>query len=245
MSNYVYAGQAFYHTLVALKGYYREMALDAEVQLDENLVKISPVYAGVVVSPLTTASGIVPMIAPYGGPINGPGQLKVNLGATANTFPLYLYSRPTDPDVYNPGVLPGYGYNGQPPSGSGLPVRPPEHVPVLPRVTGQNLVALAATGSYELETTEFVFDAGNPYLPGQPLRSIYKATADNPLCGQITNRGVTAVTSTSVTYAAFNWGSGAFNTWDTIVGFVSRGVYTNANRQRALAFWSHYIPGGR
>jgi hypothetical protein len=82
---------------------------------------------------------------------------------------------------------------------------------------------LVATGAYELETTEF--DTNQTYLPNQPLRAIANdsdATAGTG-GGCLTNQGV-------------NVGTNAF------VGVVSRGVYTNAYGQSALAFWPVYAP---
>ena len=82
---------------------------------------------------------------------------------------------------------------------------------------------LVATGGYELETTEF--DTAQTYLPNQPLRAIADDTDDTDGTGGgcLTNQG-------------FTFGTTAY------VGVVSRGVYTNAYGQQALAFWPVYAP---
>ncbi len=87
---------------------------------------------------------------------------------------------------------------------------------------------LVATGAYELETTEF--DQSQVYLPNQPLRAVAADTNATPQTGGgcLTNQG----TFLGNTLASNN----------AIVGVVSRGVYTNAYGQTALAFWPVYVP---
>lgn len=79
---------------------------------------------------------------------------------------------------------------------------------------------LVATGAYELETTEY--DTEETYSPNDPLR----AQADD------TDEDVGGV----LTKAGFTFGTNAY------VGVVSRGTYTNAYGQTALAFWPVYEP---
>lgn len=81
---------------------------------------------------------------------------------------------------------------------------------------------LVATGAYELETTEF--DTAQTYTANQPLRAVAADTdASATGGGTLTNQG-------------FTFGTNAY------VGVVSRGVYTNAYGQSALAFWPVYSP---
>jgi hypothetical protein len=82
---------------------------------------------------------------------------------------------------------------------------------------------LVAKGAYELETTEF--ETGQTYLPNQPLRAISDDTNSTAGTGGgcLTNQGFTFATN-------------------AFVGVVSRGKYTNAYGQTALAFWPVYQP---
>lgn len=83
---------------------------------------------------------------------------------------------------------------------------------------------LVATGAYELETTEY--DTGQDYSPNDLLKANVDDADDTPETGGgcLTNDGV-------VVYV------------DAVVGVVSRGTYTNAYGQSALAFWPVYLPG--
>jgi len=228
---YTYPGQAYDHTLLALKGWYREMALDAEVAIGSN-VNLNSTSAPVTMGLVVHAVSVNAALSPYGESITGPGTYVVEMGCKkGHGMPMYLWSSPQDPDVSNPGVIagdPAYGVTS----------RPPEFVSILPRITGQNLVALVASGGYELEDTEY--DTAQSYNIGDPLRAVSSNTDANG--GKLTNQGAT---SDAFTTATFLYGDPTLSAWDTIVGVTSRGVYTNANRRTAIAFWSTWIPGTR
>lgn len=226
-SNYVYPGQAYAHTLTALKGWYEYGALDVEIAIGSN------VNIGSVGTP--PASGLVLHGVSvnantdfYGGQINGPGTVVAEMGCGAvHGLPYYLWPGANDPDVSNPGVPPGVAVYGDTTYG------PPDQVPALPSATNQNMVALVATGGYELETTEF--DTAQTYTPGLYLRAVTSNTLAN--AGKITNqRGATV---------NFNSDGAVVLGTDTVVGIVSRGTYVNANRKSALSFHSFFYPGTR
>ena len=226
-SNYVYPGQAYAHTLTALKGWYEYGALDAEVAIGSN-VNIgsvgTPPASGLVLHAVSTNANV----DFYGGPINGPGTFVVEMGCGASQgLPFYLWPGANDPDVSNPGVPPGTAVAGDASYG------PPDQVPVLPSATNQNMVALVSTGGYELETTEF--DTAQTYVTNQFLRAVTSNTDAN--AGKVTNQRATT--------AAFNSAGLVVVGTDTIVGIVSRGTYTNANRKNALAFYSWFNIGTR
>jgi len=228
---YVNPGQAYDHTLTALKGWFKEMALDAAVTIGSN-VNIgsigSPVVPGLVVHPVSTVSAL----SPYGEGIDGPKTFTVEMGASGVTMPMYVYSSSTDPDVSNPGAIPGVPVYGN-------TTYPDVYLSVLPLVGGSNLVALVAEGGYELESTEY--DTAQVYVTGQALRCVTSNTDAN--AGKLTNqRGTTAAFNSA---GLLQVGDPTIAAWDTIVGIVSGGAYTNANRRTALAFWSKYVPGTR
>jgi hypothetical protein len=75
---------------------------------------------------------------------------------------------------------------------------------------------LVATGSYELQTTEF--EAGQTYNPNTPLTAVEAAGDDK---GKIT--------------------PGAFYT-DTVCGVVSDGQSVNAHKRAVVSFWSYFLP---
>lgn len=230
---YSFPGQAYDRTLTALKGWYREMALDAEVAIGSNVNIGStnePVTPGLVVHVVSWTAAL----SPYGEAIDGPGTYVVELGAIGigHGMPMYLMSNPTDPDVSNPGV----------PSGTpvyGNTAYPDPYIPVLPKASGQNLVALVASGGYEVESTEY--DTAQTYTAGNPLRAVSSNTNANG--GKVTNQGATSNAFTSST--AFVHGDPGVAAWDTIVGVVSRGEYTNANRRPVLGYYTWWSPGTR
>lgn len=84
---------------------------------------------------------------------------------------------------------------------------------------GPTVMALAGTGAFELETTEFI--AGN-YLPNQPLRS-----------GTAASSGVNAgkVVQAHGYYI------------EDVCGVVSAvGPLTNPHRKQVVRFWSYFLP---
>ena len=230
---YTYPGQAFDHTLQTLKGWYRESSLDAEVAISSNVNINStnePVYPGMVVHPVSVNAAI----APYGtGGGTGPGTFVVEMGCgTGMGMPMWLWSGANDPDVSNPGVIPGDPVYG-------TTARPPQFISVLPRVTNQNLVALVSSGGYEVETTEY--DSAQTYAPGEGLRTVTSNTNAN--AGRVTNQRASSVGFVST--GATQYGDPTASAADTIVGIVSRGEYTNPNLVTSLACWTWYIPGTR
>jgi len=234
---YSYPGQAFYHTLTALKGWYKQSALDAEVALSSNVnigSNNSPAVQGLVVhSTSWTANS-----DPYGGTMNGPGTLVVEMGCGSGHGPaMYLWTPPTDPDAYNPGVPAGVAAGGTTDNVADyFPVFPPIGSP---STFVPNLTALVSLGGYEVETTEY--DTAQTFLSGQGLRSVTSNTDAD--AGKVTNqRGTTAAFNSA---GVCQFGDPTLSAWDTIVGFVSRGTYVNANKRNALAYWTAFIPGTR
>ena len=82
---------------------------------------------------------------------------------------------------------------------------------------------LVASGSYELETTEF--DTAQTYLPNEPLR----AGTD----GKLTNQSV----------VLFSQNDSPQTSSTAVVGIVSRGKRTNAYGKSVLTFWTVWAPG--
>lgn len=80
--------------------------------------------------------------------------------------------------------------------------------------TNKGIVGLVATGSYELQTTQFV--DSDTYAPNTPLTG---ATGDD--LGKVEE--------------------GEFYT-DTICGIVSDGAVENANGVDVVSFWTYFLP---
>lgn len=227
-SSYTYPGQAYAHTLKALKGWYSEIALDAEVKPTTN-VNInsdhSPMVSGLCVHP----TGANANSDPYGGTTTGPGTFAVEMGCSGAGMPLFLWPGQNDPDISNPGVPAGTSAFGDSTYG------PPDYLSVFPGQSGtENMMALVAKGPYELETTEF--DTDQTYTPGQFLRAVTSNTLAT--AGKLTNQNASGGAGFASS-AAFSPGT------DTVVGIVSRGKYVNANKKQSLAFWPHYAYGTR
>lgn len=85
-------------------------------------------------------------------------------------------------------------------------------------LSGGNLMALVATGGYELETTEFT---GVSFVPNAPLTSEEVVAAD-----------IGKLKVTTIDHAT-----------DMIVGVVSdSGPITNENAKNVIRFWPVYMP---
>lgn len=227
-SNYTYPGQSYAHTLTALKGWYRETALDAEVKPTTNVNIGSaglPLQSGLTVH----AVGVGTYTDPYGGAISGPSTFTVEMGCGSDQgLPIFLWSGSNEPDITNPGVPAGTSAFGDSTYG------PPDFGAVFPGQTGtENMAALVGSGAYELETTEF--DTDQTYAPGQYLRTVTSNTSAN--AGKVTNQRATT--------SAFGSDGLIVPGTDTVVGIVSRGKYVNANRKNALAFWCWFVRGTR
>jgi hypothetical protein len=232
---YTYPGQAFQHTVKPLKGWYEDSGIDAAGKLSTN-VNIGGTNLPAVRGLIVHGSSLQSDVDPYGGTMTGPQVFFFEMGCgPAHGIPMILWTPPTDPDVYNPGVpvgVPAYGQAGN----------IAEFGSSLPRIDGGNLVALVFTGAYELETTEY--DTAQTYATGQPLRSVTSNTDAN--AGKITNqRGPVTNGFTSTGLVQFVGNTATVANWDTIIGFVSRGAYTNSNRQTGLALYTEYLAGNR
>lgn len=228
-SAYTYPGQAYAHTLTALKGWYRESALDAECKLTPNVNLNStgnPVVSGLVAHSV----GVNANADPYGGVVNGPGTFQIEMGCgTDMGLPLWLWPGQNEPDISNPGVPAGTSAAGDATYG------PPDFLSVFPGQTGnENMPALVSSGGYEVETTEF--DTTQTYLVNQYLRTVTSNTDING--GKVTNQNASGG-------APFASPGLVVVGTDTIVGIVSRGKYVNANRKSGLALWTWFIRGTR
>ncbi len=229
-----YPGQSFQNTLTALKGWYEEGALDANCRIGSNVNLNSTgavVHSGLVVHVVS----VIAQADPYGGVISGPGQaLVVEMGCgVAMGPPLFLWSGNNEPDISNPGVPTGTPVYGDSTYG------PPDQVSVFPRTGGESIPALVGLGNFEVESTGY--DTAQTYTPGNGLRTVTSNTNANG--GKVTNQGASSAAFTNSTALVVPGANAA--TTDTIVGWVSRGVYINANRKSALAFWTDYLPGTR
>lgn len=95
------------------------------------------------------------------------------------------------------------------------------------------VMALVATGGYELWTTEY--DTDLTYNRNDPLRAPTGNTAgDEDTAGVLTNDDVLTVVDTIAS---------ASDKYTAIVGIVSQGVKTNAYGVSVLCFWPVYHPG--
>jgi len=152
------------------------------------------------------------------------------MGANIKKMPMFLWPSAGDFDVANQGVPAGVALGG-------TTQYPPAWVPIRP--TGK-LNALVATGAYELETTEF--DTNQTYAPNDWLRAVTSNSDAN--AGKLTNQNASGGQGFGSPGLCV-WGDPGVATWDSIVGVVSRGAYTNANGRQVLAFWPVYMPGNR
>ena len=195
------------HAGVIAHGAHPEYRLEfpAEVATDTNAAKI---YQGSVVS------------------LNEDGQYVLGCGAgTASNFPVPCISMK---NVFDPDVMTGK-------------VADPETVEVVVNGTTSDVVfynprkstfsavggiitAIPCTGSYEIETTEFV--GTSTYKPNDALIA---ATGDN--LGKID----VAPATLKDPYAAGNT--------SPVIGFVSKATFTvDAYQQKRISFWANFIP---
>lgn len=187
--------QMTWHTLEAIKGWPSPTALDHAAKLSAN-VTIDPLYQGRCVH------------------LNLIGEYETGLPATLIAtprinMPLFLFSNSDDPDVKNSGGITG-SVNDQP--GGWMAAGP-----------SGKLLALPATGSYELETTEF--DSSVSYIPGNVLTA--------------TNANTDATTGGRIAKVTGNLGS------KPVCGIVSKPFATtdrNHNGKAALRFWPYCFP---
>jgi hypothetical protein len=98
---------------------------------------------------------------------------------------------------------------------------------------GGNPSSLVATGSLELQSTEY--DQTQTYALNQPLRAPTGLAANQAgISGTLTNQGVL----TWVDYITANT-----NLPTAIVGIVSRAPVANANGVKMISFWPVWFPG--
>lgn len=110
-------------------------------------------------------------------------------------------------------------------------------IPVMPR---GNIMCLTAESAMELETTEFY--GSLTYAPNDPLWAGTGLTAGHEGLSTTTYRP--GVNSSGVLRNDSTLGAGIYGSdQKTVVGVVSRGVYTNYNKKQMLAFWPKFIPG--
>lgn len=152
------------------------------------------------------------------------------MGANLTMMGMFLWPGGADFDVANQGVPAGIGLGG-------TTTYVPAWVPVRP--TGK-LNALVCKGSYEFETTEY--DTNQTYAVNDLLRAVTSNTDSN--AGKLTNQDASGGVGFGTT-SKCAWGDPTLTNWESVVGVVSRGTYTNANGISALAFWPVYLPGTR
>lgn len=235
-----YLGQVFDHQLNALKGWPFESALDITGSFTSN-VNIgsvgTPPMAGQCVH-VASVTAATPSFSVATGPPIPAFEMGANSANTNNTYhvPCFLTTGQADFTVSNPGVPAGVALGGD-------STHVPAWYPVIPAGFAHALVAF---GAFELETTEY--DTSKTYYPNQPLRAVTSNTDAN--AGKLTN--VNAATNQTFTGANAGTNSGlivvstgASATSDTVVGWVSRGTYTNGYNKSVLAFWPDFVPGTR
>ena len=145
--------------------------------------------------------------------LNSSGQYEP--GCTGMQMPLFVFQGAAEYDVQN--------------------VSTDQWVPVTP---SGRIMALTAESAVELETTEFV--PTFTYAPNDPLWSKTGNTANDEA---LTNYRPTT-SSSGVLRNDSTLGSGLYGSdQKTVVGLVSRGVFTNYNKKSMLAFWPKFIPG--
>jgi hypothetical protein len=128
-------------------------------------------------------------------------------GVANRQMALFLFNNSDDPDVSNDGGNPASDATAW------VPIKP-----------SGKMMALPATGAYELETTEY--DSSQTYLPNQTLTAATGTTLAT--AGVLTNRAENGDIATPYTHA--------------VCGVVSRGEYTNSFGRSVLAFWPVYLP---
>lgn len=212
-------------TLDGLKGWPSPTAVDIAGTISSN-VTLTTVYTGRVVHVASVTQG--------GGGTPSPGNnvpLPVfEMGAKLTQMPIFLWAGTDQYDVSNPGV----------PSGTilgGTTANPAAWIPIRP---SGNVMGLVAIGGYELETTEF--DTDQDYAPNDVLRCVTDNTDTDG--GVLTNQDASGGDALATSAQAV-WGDPGVAEWESIVGCVSRGSYTNKHGKSALAFWPVYLPGTR
>ena len=136
--------------------------------------------------------------------LGADGEYEIGVGEL-DRMPLFLFNNSDDPDVANDGGDAGAGGD----KGVWVPVSP-----------SGNMMALVATGAYELTTTQFAGATGT-FTPNTPLK------ADKYGVGNAGKVEASAFSSTAF----------------TIVGVVSRNGYQdNGYGVDCVAFWPYFLP---
>ena len=155
------------------------------------------------VAKLDSSVTVDPVLAGSVVMLNSSGNFLLGVGTT-DAMPMFLFQNSDDPDVANDGGDAGAGGD----KGVWIPVAP-----------SGNLMALVATGAYELTTTA-IEGATGTFTVNIPLTS---ASGNGSTAGKI---------------AAHTWGGG-----NTIVGVCSRGGYQdNGYGVDSVAFWPYFMP---
>lgn len=223
---YSYPGTSFDHTLTGLKGFPTESHLDLDGTLSSNVniggIGTQPL-AGQVVHVASTTTGV-------GSNGNGPNVPVFEMGAHLTQMAIFLWPSALDFDVSNAGVPAGVALGG-------TTTNLPAWVPIRP--TGK-LVGLVAKGSFELESTEY--DTNQTYAVGDLLRAVTSNTDAN--AGKLTNQNASGGQAFA-SPGKLVYGDPSVAAWDSPVGVVSRGQYTNALGIPVISFWPVYLPGSR
>ena len=216
-----YLGQMFDHTLDILKG-------KSPNQLDI----VGSIDAAVNIGSVGTPppAGSCMHISSVTAVTNSPSTPVFAMGANLNMMPLFLLQNADDFDVSNPGVVAGVALGGD-------STHKPAWVPIMP--TG-NVNCLVAKGAIEISVTEF--DTAQTYAANDFLRAVTSNTDAN--AGKLTNQDASGGQPFANASKAV-WGLPASAHWESVVGRVSRGVYTNYNGKSVLAFWPESLPGSR
>lgn len=154
---------------------------------------------------------------PSGRVVHLNASHEFELGAKGTQVAIFTIPASDDYDVANPGNgdTDPYGWTSVAPGG--------------------NMSGLAATGSFELATTEFEVASGVTYNPNDLLHSPTEdqiTGSDKSVAGKLFKR------------KGWPGGSNAALVLytDSICAVVSRGAYANHYRRNVLAFWPVYLP---
>lgn len=212
-----YLGQSFEHTLTVLKG------------PTAPAVGVLDFAAGLSSSVNINSTGL----PPQSGMCVHYQSDGFHMGASTNKMPMFLWPGYADPDVNLPGVAAGVAKGGTSGASGVIPAWIGSHPSGI-------LTALVGKGAIEIETTEF--DTTQTYAINDYLRAVTSDTNAN--AGKLTNQDASGGVGFATASKAV-WGNPAATNWESIVGIVSRGAYTNAKRKSALALWTTYLPGTR
>lgn len=143
--------------------------------------------------------------------INAAGEFETGIAGTQ--MPIFAWNADYHYDVSN---------NGTTAEGTFM------HEPILPE---GDMSGLVATGSYELETSEFDVTPTVAYAPNQLLTAI--VANDTQATGGVVSND----------RAGAGGDAGAVRQYvDPVCGIVSRGASKNEHGVPMLAFWSLYLP---